>query len=106
MSFRYRYVQTPNSLQTLTHAARPGRGREVGVRCCPRAHVRAASVLAKNSLVKIPEFDASLVRKTDPIHHHHHPEGVVYRSFCRNSNIYVASYKTNCAKLYVNVNTG
>ena len=24
-------------------------------------------------------------RKTDSIHHHHHPEGVVYRGFCPNS---------------------
>ena len=35
--------------------------------------------------------EVTAVRKSDFIHHHHHPEGVVYRSFCLNSSTFAVS---------------
>ena len=46
-------------------------------------------------ILPIPTIFIALVlqipRKSDFLHHHQHPEGVVYRSFCLNSNTFAVS---------------
>ena len=36
-------------------------------------------------------YEKSGLRKSDFVHHHHHPDGVVYRSFCLNSSAFAVS---------------